>query len=163
MKPQNIDLNGRIAVTIKKHSRQMTIVRESCLGLKQRILMIGLNNYFNNSPKAFYAMLSCLNNTDRSVSLRILDWLVTNYSKAHNITYHKPNGGRQCFNVHNEYKACLKAYQKRCFDPFARRERIIVQLHGETTITTPGQMNFFKWAFSNGIIDYAMHSYFSIG
>ena len=59
------------------------------------------------------------------LSLRILDWLVTNYAKKHNISYTLIKNNKEInFNIYLEYKNQLKAYSKKLFDPFCRRERI---------------------------------------
>ena len=57
-------------------------------------------------------------------------------------------------NVFQSYKSQLRAYSKKRFDPFCRRNRIHYNCHGEILDTTIGQLNFFKWAISNLIIDY---------
>ena len=71
------------------------------------------------------------------------------------------------------YKSQLKAYSKKFCDPFCRRERVIfdyennviinfnsaVKLgHKNYIITTIGQLNFFKFAIQNNIINYAMEN-----
>ena len=54
----------------------------------------------------------------------------------------------------------LKAYSKRRFDPFCRWERISIPYKTETFIeTTIGQLNFFKWALENKVIDYIEENY----
>ena len=86
------------------------------------------------------------------VSLRLIDWFVTNYSKAHSTSYIL-NG--QEFVVYMNYKNQLKAYSKKLFDPFCRRERISFQIPGhEAFLTTVGKLNFFRWAIEKGILDY---------
>lgn len=95
-------------------------------------------------------------NGESKISLRIVDWFVTNYSKQNFITYDViENGNTRRFKVFNDYKLKLKAYSKKRFDPFCRWDRISIpydnSLHMETTI---GQLNFFKWALQNNIIDY---------
>jgi hypothetical protein len=89
---------------------------------------------------------------DGDISLRVMDWFVTNYAKKHNVSY-QING--QDFSVYLNYKAQLKAFSKKLFDPFCRRERIEFQC-GETTafITTVGQLNFFRWALEKNIFAY---------
>jgi hypothetical protein len=101
------------------------------------------------------------------VSLRSIDWFITNYSKKNNIYYllHRDILGHPTdevnsactysFNVHQSYKSQLKAYSKKSFDPFCRRDRIPFILDsGETFDTTIGQLNFFRWAITNNVIDY---------
>ena len=61
------------------------------------------------------------------------------------------------FKVYEDYKLKLKAYSKKRFDPFCRWERIQVPITPNSEYsfeTTIGQMNFFKWALENNIIDY---------
>ena len=59
------------------------------------------------------------------ISLRVIDWFVTNYAKTHSTAYIL-NG--QEFLVYRDYKSQLKAYSKKLFDPFCRRERIYFQV-----------------------------------
>ena len=86
------------------------------------------------------------------MSLRLIDWFVTNYAKIHNICYIVKN---QKFFVYNEYKNQLKAYSKKLFDPFCRRERILFQVSDIPAFeTTVGKLNFFRWAINNKVIEY---------
>ena len=84
----------------------------------------------------------------RGVSLRNLEWFVTNYSRQTNVTYTTATG-RQ-FTVHVAYKSSLDGYSKKFFDPFCRTERI--EFQGFTT--TVAQLNFIRWCIVNGIVDY---------
>ena len=97
-------------------------------------------------------------NGESVISLRIIDWFVTNYAKMNDTIYHLP--GRNRFRVYNDYKLNLKAYSKRRFDPFCRWTRITVP-YGEdkALITTIGQLNFFKWAIENSILEYITQYY----
>jgi hypothetical protein len=96
-----------------------------------------------------------------NISLRILDWFVTNFSKKNNIHYQvNINDKIKNFIVYLDYKAQLKAYSKRQFDPFCRRERISFISHdNEELITTIGQLNFFRWSIENNILDYIGKNY----
>jgi len=103
-----------------------------------------------------------------TISLRSIDWFITNYSKKNNtyyIIYEETDGSpsfidvnnkyRSNMNVFHSYKSQLKAYSKRRFDPFCRRDRLLFQIDDDHSVeTTIGQLNFFKWAISNLIIDY---------
>lgn len=88
-----------------------------------------------------------------TVSLRALDWLVTNYSKARNVVCVAPDN--KMFNIFHEYKLALAIYRRRNFDPFRRRLRIRYKLDGETHTTTVGQANFLQWAHKNGVLKFA--------
>lgn len=96
--------------------------------------------------------------TSQPLSLRVLDYLVTNYAKKHNVVYYTvdSDGLQKNFNLYIEYKSQLKAYSKRWFDPFCRRERIdFPGTGGEVLVTTVGQLNFMRWAMTNGVVEYA--------
>jgi len=104
-------------------------------------------------------MLSIINGTSK-VSLRIVDWFSTNYSKKYYTIYETPNNPR--FKAYEDYKLKLKAYSKKRFDPFCRWDRIQVPITENSEYcfeTTIGQLNFFKWALENKIIDYIKTHY----
>lgn len=96
------------------------------------------------------------------ISLRIIDWFATNYAKK-NYTVYQLQGTERRFKVYNDYKLKLKAYSKRRFDPFCRWERINIPYKEDSYIqTTIGQLNFFKWALENNVIDYIEQNFKSI-
>ena len=123
---------------------------------KQDILLIPITDFFND-PKHLDLLLGILITGKYKISLRIIDWFVTNYSKKHNLVIdknHKP------FIVFLEYKSQLKAYSKKQFDPFCRRARIHYEYEKNKKFeTTIGQLNFFRWAIENLIIDHIMKNY----
>jgi len=88
------------------------------------------------------------------ISLRILDWFVTKYSKKKIDC--GINNNDDSFDVRISYKSQLKSYKKRYFDPFRRRKKFMYHftINDKSIITTLGQLNFFKWAFSNNILIY---------
>ena len=103
-------------------------------------------------------------NGESEISLRIVDWFATNYSKKHYTVYKLDNNKR--FKVYNDYKLHLKAYSKKRFDPFCRWDRITIpygydEQKKETIYvqTTIGQLNFFKWALENKVIQYIKEHY----
>tara|TARA_B110000914_G_C15507208_1_gene468900 strand:+ start:221 stop:718 length:498 start_codon:yes stop_codon:yes gene_type:complete len=123
--------------------------------LKEKLLLQSLHIFFNNIDNQRKILIVL--NSKTKVSLRLLDWFVTNYAKHNSITIcDKINKSKKkyCF-VHLEYKAQLKAYSKKNFDPFCRRNRIHFYFSNDRFIeTTVGQLNFFKWAIQHKIIDY---------
>jgi len=117
-----------------------------------------INNFFteycNTNPENISKMIDIiLKKSD--ISLRILEWFVTKYSKEKNIG---------TFNIKIGYKAQLKTFKKRYFDPFKRRKKFFfpccndsyLKYNGEKTYiyTTIGQLNFFKWAFTSDVIKF---------
>ena len=100
---------------------------------------------------------------DSKISLRIVDWFATNYAKKYYTLYviegSHDNVTRR-FKVYDDYKLKLKAYSKKRFDPFCRWDRIsIPYTNGKFIETTIGQLNFFKWAIENKVVDYIEENY----
>jgi hypothetical protein len=83
-----------------------------------------------------------------NLSLRLIDWFVTNYAKKYNVSY--MTKANKHVIVYLSYKSHLKAYSKKMFDPFCRWKRI--KFHDMDT--TVGQLNFFEWAITDEVLDY---------
>jgi hypothetical protein len=103
-------------------------------------------------------------NGESPISLRIVDWFVTNYAKKYYTVYELPVSPKseesERFKVYHDYKLKLKAYSKKRFDPFCRWERITIPYNENNYMeTTIGQLNFFKWAIENRIIHYIEEHY----
>ena len=125
---------------------------------RQDLLMNSLILFYKNKEKKYMERILPILDGSSKISLRILDWFSTNYSKKKGILYHnKINDEDVQFIVYVDYKAQLKAYSKKQFDPFCRRERIVFKYGDEEKdeiITTIGQLNFFRWVLENNILDY---------
>lgn len=121
------------------------------------LLLLSLTNYYSKNKKHLDIFKQIVEN-DSKLSLRLIDWYVTNYCKEHNIAYVLTKGGKQeYFNVYMNYRSQLKAFKKVLFDPFRRRSRITFHYDKNGTIsTTIGQLNFFRWAIENEIINNLM-------
>ena len=101
-------------------------------------------------------------NGESQVSLRLIDWFATNYSKKYFTVYMLKNsqGEEYRFKVYIDYKLKLKAYSKKRFDPFCRWDRINIPYTNDTYVqTTIGQLNFFRWVLENKILDYVLKHY----
>ena len=103
-------------------------------------------------------------NGESQISLRLIDWFATNYSKKNfTIIEHIKEDKPIRTKVYVDYKLKLKAYSKKRFDPFCRWERINIPYKNDNYIqTTIGQLNFFRWALENGIIDFIKDNFKSI-
>jgi len=124
--------------------------RKRKIHCKQELIVMSLQGFYT-TRKDMKEIMELLDGTS-IISLRLIDWFVTNYAKRHTIGYIL-NG--QEFMVYMSYKSQLKAYSKKLFDPFCRRERIMFSLPGvEPFVTTVGKLNFFRWAIEKNIIEY---------
>ena len=122
---------------------------------KKDILLPKLYEFFtqdNNINKMLPIVMG-----ETKISIRVLDWFITNYSKDKRVYYKIDN---KTFNVHMDYKSQLKGYKKKLFDPFCRKKRIpFYYSTDEYVVTTIGQLNFFRWAISKKILDYVFEHF----
>jgi hypothetical protein len=123
------------------------------------VLLNKLLKFYSENTN-FDKMINIINGSS-SISLRIVDWFVTNYSKKNYIVYMITKDNKiEKVNVYNDYKLKLKAYSKKKFDPFCRWDRINVPYKEDKFIqTTLGQLNFFKWTIENQILEYIEQNY----
>jgi hypothetical protein len=116
---------------------------------KDKLLMDNISKFYNTKTINDILPITQGNST---LSLRVLDWFVTNYCKTYNIIL---DDKKHNYNIYLDYKSQLKAFSKKQFDPFCRRERIVFYYNKTDYITTTvGQLNFFKWAIENNILEY---------
>jgi hypothetical protein len=118
------------------------------------LLMASLSKFYNTKNNINIIIPIIEGKSD--ISLRLIDWFVTNYSKKNNIVILKEqNNNVYHFNVYLSYRSQLKAYSKQLFDPFRRRDRITFMYDNDMSIeTTIGQLNFFRWILQNDILNY---------
>ena len=133
----------RRAVTFKNQKRVLC---------KQDQVVLWLQEFYT-VPGNLEKLLSILQGNSE-ISLRLVDYFVTNYAKKMNTSFTKEN---RHFLVYFNYKRELNAYSKRLFDPFCRRERIQFEARGQTPfVTTVGQLNFFRWFIEKEIYDFVL-------
>lgn len=124
------------------------------LNSKKELLMQSLIRYFNDEKK-LNKFLPIVNGKS-NISLRLIDWFVTNYSKKNGTSYEiNMDGEKIHVIVYVNYRSQLKAYSKKNLDTFCRGERIsLIDNNDNEILTTVGQLNFFRWAIEYGILDY---------
>lgn len=124
--------------------------RKRRIECKPELVISSLQRFYSTHPD-ISKVLTYLHG-DAPLSLRIIDWFVTKYSRTCFVRY--PLHGQE-FLVYLSYKGQLKAYSKQYFDPNCRRERIMFKIPGhEPFMTTIGKLNFFRWALETKILDY---------
>lgn len=152
--------------------------------MNNEILLEPLQKFYSNINN-LKLLLIILNKKDNDIlknstqypkiSLRLIDWFVTNYCKKNNITIEVKNNKKLIhISIYNSYKSNLKAFSKKAFDPFRRKQKIFLNFNpyfiknkyikiNFTTKntkkknfidTTIGQLNFFKWIIENNIYNY---------
>jgi hypothetical protein len=135
---------------IRYESDTNTPTRRKKIHCKQELIVSSLQRFYAN--RSDIAQIVTLLQGTSEISLRVIDWFVTNYAKTHSTAY-MLNG--QEFLVYRDYKSQLKAYSKKLFDPFCRRERIYFQVPNHSPfLTTVAKLNFFRWAIEKDILTY---------
>jgi hypothetical protein len=86
------------------------------------------------------------------ISLRLLDWFVTNYSRS---KIHI--NGYFDHDIHSIYVLWLNEYRRALFDAYKRGTRIYFKCGGKIYETTIGQLNFLKWVKDYGVYDYVIN------
>ena len=84
---------------------------------KLSLLMGSLTEFYQN--KAYIDEIKNIVDQNNVISLRILDWFITNYSKKNQVIISNN------FNVYKNYKLMLKSFSKSRFDPFCRKNKIL--------------------------------------
>lgn len=126
---------------------------------QNNLLLNNLMNFYKD--EAFLHKMLNIITGESKISLRIVDWFATNYAKKYFTIYNiEDDQLPRRFKVYVDYKLKLKAYSKKRFDPFCRWDRINIPYGSNTFIeTTIGQLNFFKWALENKVVDYIEENY----
>jgi hypothetical protein len=140
------------------------------LSSKESLLKIKLVEFYKD-PANLQILLPIILQQTR-LSLRSLDWFVTNFSKKYNTNFIiEKNGNVVSYFPFKSYKSQLKAYSKKFCDPFCRRDRVVFDYlnkviidfrpdlklgHKDYIVTTIGQLNFFRFAIQDNIIKYAI-------
>lgn len=136
-------------------------------------LLLSSLSIFYDKNEEYLNILKTIIDGKHQLSLRMIDWLITIYAKNNNmvywinlnddkIYYDLPEDNSNNFkkiNLYLDYRSQLKSFKKINFDSFRRHDRIsFISNKGITLETTIGQLNFFKWAFNNRVINYAIEN-----
>ena len=135
----------------------ISMMRVAC---KPDLILATLNKFYR-CEENLQKLLHIVQGKSR-ISLRLIDWFSTNYSKTHNVIYpltlpQSEGGSKESqFIVYTSYKSLLRAYSKKHFDPFCRGENFEWEYSKSKPhlVTTVGQLNFFRWIIHNKILDY---------
>lgn len=123
---------------------------------KLDLLMDNLSEFYKNIQ--YILEIKDIIDQNTQISLRILDWFITNYSKKFHTVIYTEDGEE--LNVYVQYKLMLKSFSKKAFDPFCRKNKIILYYTDTEFIETScGQLCFFKWCFEYNILNYVKKNF----
>lgn len=118
------------------------------LSRSDEVLLDSILEWYNEESSRVEKFLAIVKRKN-GMSLRVIDWLVTNFSKTNSIVLETGGFPRD---LNRDYQKNLSAYNKRNMDPFARRNKISILVFGkESRNSTVGQLNFFRWFLKNDI------------
>lgn len=127
---------------------------ENDIDTKLSLLMKSLTEFYKE-PSYIDQMKSVIDQNS-VISLRILDWFITNYSKKYRTII---QNDEKTVDVYQNYKLQLKSFSKKQFDPFCRKNKIIFYYTDDEYIETScGQLCFFRWCFENDILNYVKNN-----
>jgi hypothetical protein len=139
--------NSRQEKLKKEIEVDVTTQSDFDIDTKLSLLMKSLTDFYSNS--LYIEQIKNIIDQNSVISLRILDWFITNYSKKHRTIINNK------IDVYQNYKLQLKSFSKRQFDPFCRKNKIIFYYNDTEYIETScGQLCFFRWCFENDILNY---------
>jgi hypothetical protein len=142
-----------------RHEYNNMISENFTIETKSDLLLRTLKTYF--TEERFKHVLPIITGSSK-ISLRVIDWFVTNYSKKNQIIYKITENNEECYiNIHNHYKSQLNAYGKKYIDPFCRgKDRILFKVSdAQCVMSNLSQINFFKWALQYKVLDYIDTNY----
>lgn len=137
-----------------KREDESSLQSDYDIDTKLSLLMKSLTDFYRNS--VYIEQIRSIIDQNSVISLRILDWFITNYSKKHRTII---TNNRGSIDVYQNYKLQLKSFSKKQFDPFCRKNKIIFYYNDEDYIETScGQLCFFRWCFENDILNYVKNN-----
>jgi len=143
-----------------REKKFINVLDEKVLDDKSKMLLTVLLKFFKDPVNK--SILMSIVKQETVISLRLLDWLVTNYSRKYNISYNLDSFNRDSedpedseedtaihanrqFNLWAGYRNQLKSYHKKIFDPFCRRTRIYFDFQtNEILVLSPDEYKLFK-------------------
>lgn len=123
---------------------------------RSELLLESIQTFYSEPKNSNY--LRDILEKRNGISLRNLEWFITNYSKGNNLRYTTKEG--KMFTVHCAYKSSLDGYSKKLFDPFCRSGKFEYTIPNSDikVQTTVAQLNFIRWCIKNNIIEYILNN-----
>ena len=122
---------------------------------KDEVLLSSVLGWYNEDESRV-TQFSDIVKHKNGLSLRIIDWLITNFSKKVSVSIETRGIPGD---LYRDYHKNLSAHNKKNFDPFARRQRICILLFGEEKrFSTIGQLNFFRWFLQKNLCSFLLEN-----
>jgi hypothetical protein len=159
----NLILKDDLKDDLKYEEELIDVIKITDFKSKEIMYYRMLDKYFNNCTESEIQVIVDIINGTNLISLRFLDWFVTRYCYLYKLSINVNNAynKEKNFNINISYKAQLKSFKKKYFDPFRRKKKFYYHYDKNNILilTTIGQLNFFRWAINNDIIKYTTENY----
>lgn len=154
-KKEDVDINSSDEIVTTPNIENVNFTK------KEKYYYKMVDDYFKRLDNTRMTNILDIIEGRSNLSLRIIDSFATQYAKKHKVTYYLNNIDDtvyDTFNVYTSYKAQVKSYKKKYFDPFRRGYKFNYNYDksdpNKKICTTLGQLNFFKWLDMNDVIKY---------
>lgn len=125
------------------------------LSRKDQVLLGSVLQWYNEDESRVRTFSDIVTHKN-GLSLRIIDWLITNFSKTVSVAIESDGLPRS---LRRDYDKNLSAHNKKNFDPFARRRKIRIVLFGKDhRMSTIGQLNFFRWFITKNLTGFLLEN-----
>lgn len=115
-------------------------------------------DWYGENPDKLQRVRGIVCKNKGEISLRVLEHFVTNYISKNKIVLPNPRAPGDLMDVHSSYKEQLRCFHKVLFDPFCRSScaggKRDVSKEKKKKSPSLRQLNFFRWAFRTGVLDY---------
>jgi len=163
--PEKKDVIDKNIIFTEKEEEEeiLDIIKITEFKSKELMYYRMLDKYFNDCIESEIQTMVDIINGNNLISLRFLDWFVTRYCYLYKLSINVNNiyNKEKKFNINISYKAQLKSFKKKYFDPFRRKKKFYYHYDKNNVLllTTIGQLNFFRWAINNDVIKYTTENY----
>lgn len=162
----SIDLDKLSGERLEPRGERKTLLADTTPALGEKILhydeLSPKQKELYNSLKSFYTekhlteILIPIQTKQKPICLRNIEHLVTSYADSHDVSYIRNSGDNFPWKLYRSYQDQLVIFNKRYFDPCRRGQRIYFQVGEIEIVTTLAQINFFRWAIQNKVIEWAI-------
>lgn len=146
-------------ITFRNTKGELINLRSSPI-TREKLLMYKLGKFYRKKHR-LEKIASILEDKNKIISLRIIEWFVLQYSRKNQVLYPILNSKgqiRNCVYVYQSYKNTLKSFHGKYFSVFSRTDPIIVEYKENNECKkikiTIAQLNFFKWILENNILNF---------
>jgi hypothetical protein len=118
---------------------------------KEKIVAKELVRFYNKDK---IEKIKPIINQEDDISLRLIDWTLTNYAKKYCIKYKLSNG--RIIDVHESYKNYMTSYKRNILFDLFRRGKCSKVIYGnnDTLLSGIKQLNSFRFVLEIELIDY---------